>query len=390
MPSPDITPYVDLTIYDQQPDELYDAALDYARVAIPEWTPRAGTIEDALLQAAAGVSGELLAALNRVPSSVFEALLKLFGIERQTGTAATAEVRINLIDDLGHTIPAGTRFGWLDPNETEQTLYVFETTELITVAAPDDYVDVTLSGILLQQYPNLETGTVLRLLSGISFIEDAELLQDLEIGSIGETDAEYFTRAAAALNSYTQSLVLPDQFESYVLSNYSNVYRAKAYNLLDPADPEIATFAETPGYLTIYASGVDGASLTTESASAIVEDLQSKSVGGLVINVDPPTLVNINVTATVLVKVGYVGTTVVSNTETAISEYLGPNSWSWGETIYYNEMVALLDRVDGVERVVSLSLGVPSGGATVDGDDINFTNFGSLPVATSLITGQAY
>ena len=390
MASPDITPYVDLTVYDQQPTEIYDAAVDYARVVLPEWQPVNGSIEDAILQSAAGVTGELLAALNRVPSSVLEALLQLFGITRLTGEAPTVQVRITLIDDLGHTIPNGTRFGYLDTSDTDSVLYVFETTADITVNAPDTYVDTDVVGILLEEYPALDTGQELRLLSGLSFVESIELLEDLTVGSTGETDSEYFTRAMAVLNSYSSALVLPDQFESYVLSNYSNVYRAKAYNLLDPADNTIATFTESPGYITVYACGLDGASLSVSSASAIVEDVTSKCTGGLIVNVEAPTLAPITVTTTVLLASGYTAATVVTAVEDALAGYIGPNSWQWGDVIYYNEVISLIDQVAGVDRVVSLSLAAGDANSALNGNDLEFVKYGSLPVLTALVTGQAY
>lgn len=388
MASPDIKPYVDLTIYDQQPAEIYDAALDYGRVTIPEWTPQAGTVEDAILQAAAGVSGELLAALNRVPSSVLEALLQLFGITRLTGTAPTVDIRITFIDDLGHTVPAGTRFGYLDNNGGNSVLYVFETTTEAEAVSPSTYVDVEVSGILLEEYPFLESGTELRLLSGISYIENVELLADLTVGSLGETDSEYFTRAIATLNSYTSALVLPDQYESYLLTNYSTVYRAKAYSLLDPTNNNATVEPSDAGHLTVYACGIDGASLSTTAASAIVDDLTAKSVGGLIIDVEPPTLIPITVEATYVLKTGYSASDVTTAVGAALNNYLSVNSWPWKTTIYYYEIISVIDQVSGVERVETLTL-TGGAGTTVSGNNIDFNTYGCLPVPELLLTAQA-
>jgi hypothetical protein len=388
MASPDIKPYVDLTVYDQQPNEIYDAALDYGRAAIPEWTPQAGTVEDAILQAASGVAGELLAALNRVPSSVLEALLKLFGIDRLTGDAATVDVRITFIDDLGHTVPSGTRFGYLDNTGGDSVLYVFETTAEASAESPSTYVDVEVTGILIEEYPFIESGTELRLLSGISYIESVELLADISVGSIGETDEEYFSRGIALLNSYTSALVLPDQYESYLLANYSTIYRAKAYSLLDPSNNDATAEPSAEGYLTVYACGIDGASLSAQSASAIVEDLTAKSVGGLIINVEPPALIDVTVTTTYILKTGYNSGDVTTAVETALTNYLGPNSWMWKTTVYYNELISLIDQVPGVERVESLVI-TGGAGSTVSGDNLDFDAYGSLPVPTLLVTAQA-
>ncbi|MBM4210606.1 MAG: hypothetical protein FJ187_08665, partial [Gammaproteobacteria bacterium] len=55
MPSPDFSQYVDLTDFDVQPGDLYLDALEYARTSIPEFDPRPGTLEDAIMQAGAYV-----------------------------------------------------------------------------------------------------------------------------------------------------------------------------------------------------------------------------------------------------------------------------------------------------------------------------------------------
>lgn len=389
MPSPDITPYVDLTIYDQQPQDVYDAALDYARVSIPDWEPAAGSIEDAMLQAAAGVTGELLAALNRVPSSVLEALLQLFGITRITGVAPTALVRITFIDDLGHTVPYATRFGYLDTTDSDPILYVFETIEDVIVPQGFTSVDVNIEGILLEQYPSLLTGQDLRLLSGLSFIESIELSDNLDVGNSGETDEEYFSRAIALLNSYTSAIVLPDQYDSYILGKYSNIYRSNTYNLLNPTNENIVGFVESPGYVTVYACGTNGAAITSESALAIAEDVSSRAVGGLIVTVKSPNLVNVSIAVTVLLTAGSLSSTVETAVKAAIAGYVSPDSWPWENTIYYNELIALIDGVTGVDRVVTLTISAPSGGATLSGTDLAFTKFGSLPISTVTFTGQA-
>jgi len=51
MPSPDFSQYIDLTTDDRTAEDLYDEAVEYARIALPEFTPRVGTIEDSILQA---------------------------------------------------------------------------------------------------------------------------------------------------------------------------------------------------------------------------------------------------------------------------------------------------------------------------------------------------
>ena len=399
MTSPDITPYSDLTIYDQQPDQVYDTSIDYARVAIPEWRPVTGSIEDAIFQAASGVSAELLGAINRVPASILEALLKLFGIDRLTGTAPTGEVLIEFIDSFAHTIPRGTRFGWYDNSDLDNPiLYVFETIADVTSIEGESSAVAEIQGIQSVQYPDLQDGTPFRVLSGNSNIYRATLNNDLTAGADPETDSDYFTRAITLLRSYSAALVLPQQFESYMLSNYNAVYRAKAFSRLDPDSAEIANVLPVDGQLTIYACGLNGASLSYELTNQIESDLTDRAVAGLVIHVVPPLLVPIEVDAIVVVQPTYNATVVLNAVKKRLEEYLTPNYWSWGDQIFYNEVVNAIDAVPGVARVVDLALassvetedGTPLATTPLDTLDLAFTYYGSLPSASITVTGRTY
>ena len=393
MASPDITPYSDLTVFDKQPDEIYDDQIEYARVVIPEWTPVAGSVEDAVLQAAAGVTGELLGAINRVPSSVLEALLQLFEIERSTGSPPVANIHVDFIDDQDRKVPAGTRFGWLDTSTTNPQLYVFETQEEFIAAPQTTYVVVEAVGILRERYPDLDEQTSIRLLSNISYITRAYLEDDLNPGEDAESDQAYFTRAMAILKSHSSALVLPHQFETYIISEYTDVYRAKAFSRLNPANGDY--IAETlpesgNGHLTIYACGVNGASLSTQAASAIVEDVNDKCVGGLIIHVEPPHLVDIDVYAVVFVKPAFNGTVVLNAIENRLLEFLSANTWDWGDAIFYNDIVAVIEGVTGVDRLDELVIGADNDGATTIPGTLNlgFARYGSLPVPNITVTGR--
>lgn len=391
MASPDISSFVDPTIYDVQPADVYDASVEYARAALPEWTPTPGSIEDALLQSAAGVSGELLGALNRTTSSITEALLKLFGIERLSGTKPTATLRVRLSDELGHTLRKGTRFGWLDTSGTDPILYAFESTQDVTAVRLQDEIEVPVEGILNERYPLLEEGTPIRLLSGVSWIETVVLDDDLDPGLDPETDEQYFTRAIGKLASFTEALVLPHQFDQHLLATYRDVFRSKAFSRLDPTNDLIAETLPKNGYLTIYACGLGGASLTPEKTAAMEADLTQRAVAGLEINILPPHLVPIEVATTIICRAGFNATTVTREVKATLERYLTPDFWLWGDTIYYNEVVSLINSVTGVARVEDLSLYCGVDGATepVGTFDLGFARYGSLPVLTAIVTARA-
>lgn len=388
MASPDFSNYIDLTIYDAQPSDIYARAIEYAQTSLPEWNPAAGSVESAILQAGALMAGEVGGAINRLPNGVIEALLKLFGISRATGTLATGTVTITAIDTAGYSIPAGTRVGYLDSSDPlSPVLYTFDTVSEASIAQGSLTTEVDVEATVALVYPTLLNGQELQLLSQVPYIDSVELSADITVGADPEDDATYLARGIATLNSYTTALVLPSQIQQYVVTTYAEVYRCKVYSRLNPANNLLSDPPEN-GYVTIYASKLDGASLSAASASTIAEDVANRSTAGLNISVEAPTIINIDVDVTVNMKSGYGSTTVKSNVENALLKYLHPNYWDWSTSIYYNELVSLIDQVDGVDRVISLTLYDPVGGS-LSGNDVEFDAYGSLPLVVPNVTIQA-
>lgn len=388
MASPDFSSYIDLTIYDSDPETIYDNAVAYAQTAIPEWTPISGSVEDAIIQAGASYAAELGGSINRLPNGVLEGLLQLFGITRNTGTAPTGTLTINVIDDLGYTVPAGTRFGYLDTTDPENSvLYSFDTTQDVSISQGSTSASVAIVGTSLIQYPTLLSGTTLQVLSGVSYVNSATLASNISVGADPETDTEYLARAIAKLNSYSTAMITADQIQQYVLSAYSDVYRCKVYSRRNAA-ADNASAALQNGYVTIYACKQGGASLTATAASVIQTDVADKTVAGLSITCKAPPIVPVTVTATVKMASGYGQAAVSSNVSSALSSFLHPDYWPWGAAIYYNDIVSLIDQAIGVDRVVSLSITVASG-ATASGSDWVFDKVGALPLVTPNITVTA-
>ena len=376
MPSPDISPYYDVTLYDAAPEEIIAHAEEYARLVLPEFTRIPGSIEDAMMQAASSFTSDLKGSINRMTAGAVEVLLQLLGIERDSGTAATGSLTITVIDSLGHDIPVGTRFGYRDVSDpSKPVLYTFDTTTELSIPPGSTTGTVDILATLTREYPELLGGQVLQLLTPLSFVSTAVLATDLSQGADGEDDATYFARAIATLNSYSQAIVLPQQYDHFVLTNYTDVYRAKTYSRVNPAADTIAGWTAANGYVTIYVSKVGGASLTNTSRQAIEDDIADHATAGLNINVENAHLQSVPVAVSVTLKAGYNGADVIDAVETALNQYVQPDYWDWSSTIYRNELIALVDRVEGVDRVVT---------ATINGlsADYSFTKFGTLPVGS--------
>lgn len=230
MPSPDIRNYVDLTVFDLQPTDIYDAAVEYAATALPEWQPVPGSVEDALLQAASFMTGELVGAINRVPAGVVEALLKLYGVQRIAGQAPEGTVQFTLTNFNGATIPAETRVGFYDTTGDEPVLYVFETTASSSSAVNSNVVNAPIRGLTNTKYPSLLAGESLQLLSALSFVDQVTLVGNLDPGLDPEDDSGYINRATAVFGQLSEAVALPQQMDNHVLLTYPTVYRSKSYS----------------------------------------------------------------------------------------------------------------------------------------------------------------
>lgn len=110
MPSPDVSSYVDLTLFDVDSQQIYLNALEYARIALPEFQPVEGSIENVLLQAMALEVQDLATSINRLPSGIVQALLGILGIQRQDATFSTGVVRLESNVEYDYEVAAGVRF----------------------------------------------------------------------------------------------------------------------------------------------------------------------------------------------------------------------------------------------------------------------------------------
>lgn len=388
MTSPDVSRYIDLKVYDRQPIDIQNEAVEYARTALPDWLPVVASIEDALLQAASWMTGHLAGAINRLPSSVFEGLLQLLRINRVTGVAASGSVTVTTTNSFGHTLPVGTRLGYYDNADPDNPiLYTFDTVEELTIPLGQTSGSTQVTAALIGQYPALPAGTPLQVLTPTSFVQSATLATNLNPGTDGETDDEYFGRAVSILNSYSSALVLPAQYEQYLLSNYTSVFRCKAFTRVNPVNNNFTDALEN-GYLTVYACGPDGASIAPAAVTAIEQDLTNRSVAGLSIALRHPTIVPVTLATTVAYKVGSIPSVVKAAVEQALNEYLHPDWWDWNQYIYYNEVIARIDAVEGVERVVSLSIPVAAGTTDIGNSNLRFNKRGALPRVTASVVVQ--
>jgi len=233
MASPDFRPYVDLTLFDIQPRDIYDGAVENAQTIIPELQVRPGTLEDALFQAMSFVGGELVASLNRLPNGLMEGILNLMGFSRIQATYATGTATFTLVDSSGGTIRAGTQIGYTDDTEGFSTFHTFRTVEDVTIAPGNSTsaaVDI-IADAAGTKPSLLVSGLSMVVVSASNRILSAALASDVVSGVASESDISYFSRGASYLASLSSSLTTATQVRNYILTAYANAHRCNVYDL---------------------------------------------------------------------------------------------------------------------------------------------------------------
>lgn len=377
MTSPDVRPYVDLTLLDVTPDQLAEAAIAVLAGQLPGWQPREGNVEVMLLEANAAITAELVAAVNRMPGAVLETLLRLFGADRSLGYPATATVTVQMADALGHTLPAGTRFRLAIDDTVDPVDFALDNDLVIPGASSSGTAEVTA----LTATPNANgtaAATPLQILDPIGAVS-AVLASSPVGGSNPEDGAAFLERATALLGRLTSTLVLPDHFTARALEQAPTVYRATTIDRYD-ADTETA---DTNGHVTVAVAGPAGTEVDAGERETLRTLLAAQALASLTIHVIPATITPVAVYAHIAVKAGADPAATFAAVEAALEDYLNPDTWGWSGTVRRNELISVVDRADGVDYVVELY--------DAEGDpwvDLELTGVGNLVDAITVIASD--
>lgn len=356
--SPDLHPYVDLTLLDRTGRDIAVAALQDAASRMPGVVFREGMTEVATVEALAVVTAEQVTAINRIPNATTEGLVNLYGIVRDPGSPPRVSLLFTLIDTAGLTIPAGTEVV-LDAG-AGQALVIFTTDVDLVIAAGVDTGTVAATGLVntvaLNGLPS-GTGVLLRSAIPASSVVTSGAVAG---GEEPETDDAWFARAVARFDRLTETLLKPGQFALAALEQ-PGVFRALGLNRYNPAAGTGAP-GDHPGHITVAVLGLGGVALTAGAKSDILAALEEGSgveAGGaahLVVHVIDAMVTAVAVTVTVVRKATATVAEVQAAVTEALGDYLDPDSWPWAATVYRHELIALVDGVAGVERVQSIDV----------------------------------
>lgn len=230
MGSVDFSRYIDLTVDDKSPQEVYEEAVEYGRNTLPELNLRPGTLEDAMMQSFAYVGSTTIGAINRLPDGLMEGILRLHGLERLEATFATVDVEFTLAD-LGGSVPAGTTvlFNYDDGQTQEQ--YAFQTTEDVVAGVASYTVSALAESVTAGIIPNIPIGTNLVISEPSSTILSCSSTGTLTQGAGDETSEEFLSRGTTYLQSLSRVLATAAQVQNFILTTFLEVKRCRVYDL---------------------------------------------------------------------------------------------------------------------------------------------------------------
>lgn len=273
--SPDLSSFINLTLYDKDQQTLYEGAEAWMEARVPELILKEGNQEAVLLEALAQIVAEGVYALNRVPGTIVQILLQLFGIDRFDGAQPTCDITFTFADGTGYVIAAGTQ-AMLDLGSSTPPV-IFTTTVPAQAFPGDTTVTVTAVGDRFTVDANgVAAGTQLTLVVSDFFVNAAQLATSPSGGQDPEDTTTWLSRGITALRRLTSTLAIADSFTDAALQD-SAVFRAFTiddYNGgYDTPQNLVATPSASGGFLD--AGATYGVAVTAVTAAGETEVTQT-------------------------------------------------------------------------------------------------------------------
>jgi len=377
--------------FDTDPETLIDDTVAYLQSKVEDWEPADGNLDYWIIQAIASEAAELRDVASSVPETIYRTFgAELMGIVPTEEAFATGHTTWTVIDNKGYTIPDGTQVAIRDATGTMVPFSTFGD----TIIAPGS--TSTAAGAVLIEA--LEGGTeanalgsvggAVDLLDALTFVT-AITQTDVTSGGVDEeTDTDYLNRLTARLTTMAPRPILPRDF-SVLARDIPGVFRAVTIDGYNPAN---STYSNER-MVAVAAIDLAGANISIPVKAQLQAYLDAMREINFIVNVMDPKRTNISITYNVAPLAQFDPAQVVADTQASVTAFLNPIYWGaepslgdmfrWDDTtvVRYNEVVAVLDRTEGVKYVAAVLI---NGGAV----DVNLSAPASLPTLTS-VTGTA-
>lgn len=374
-------------------DRLQQEAYDYIQTRWPDWAPNESNLETWLIAACARMVAEAATVASDVPPAIFRYMGKsVLGFPSADPTPATVDSTWILSSNpAGRTIESGTLVGIED---ADSNIMMFEVVNAAVLAALDletDVGQVTLRARDDGVGGNSLGGAGIEAINveSLSWVDTILLAGPTAGGSDGETDEAYLDRLSAYLTLLTPRPVLPDDFALIAKNTAASQGLTVRVIALDGYDPIGATFDNEKTISLAVIDDVTGADVSGAVEAVILETLEGLREINFLIYVIPATRTTVDVTSVIVKKRGWDAASVQSDVESAINSFLSSANWGddidtntreWDrvDTVYWQDVSAVINNVRGVERHSLLTIGIDGGAQSEDDMPIA----GAAPLAT--------
>lgn len=351
MANPDLREYVDLTLFDVDPQDAFDDMVETATETLPDWVPAEGQTEVVLAELTALKVAEQRFAINRLPNGVAAALFGLLGVDLDPGVPPTATLRITIAGPGGVTIPAGTRVS-LDVPGREDPLVLATDTGLVFALGESERTVQATATESTDVANGLPAGTAAEVLDRVLYVETVTL-DEIDGGRDPETDTAWRTRAVQRLARLTETLVIPEHFTAAALER-ADVGRASTLDLYDP-DAGGAP-GDHAGHVTVALLGADGELLDEPTRDEIAAELQVRAGAHLAVHTIDATVTAVDVTVTVVRTDDTTDAIAEQAVLDALDALLDPLAWPFTSTVRRNMLLSVLGGLDPIAYVDTLDV----------------------------------
>ncbi len=350
-----------------EPDELAALAYDYLEAVFPGWDRSRG---DAMSQMVAA-HARLCAAENETASEMsYEALrwlaLWVDGLAPGLATSAQTTATVVAVDNLGYTVRDGDRFEIATSGDEGQVFVAVGDTTIPPLSTSTGVGEVVLIAEAAGAAGSgLPADSDVQPVDALAWIESVTL-EELTTGGVdAQTDDEHLSQWIALRALSHDTPILATDAAALVKALIPGVGRTLA---LDNYDPALGTFGHEK-YNPIAATDLVGEPLGSGVKALAVALLESRRTWGFHTDVINGTYSTVDVATAYSTHAGFDVPAADEVVIAALTTYLDPLVWStsansdgeeWNAKTHvrYLEAAAVIDRVEPVDEITSLKLGL--------------------------------
>ena len=363
---------------------------------VPGWIAHDGNLDTWLIEAFSESGAEIRSLAVDVPTSIFGTWgTRILNLPPRIAMSATGLATFTATDAMGYTVDPGTTFALA---RSGNDLVAYQTLQQAVIAPGSTTVtDVPFSAVETGYNGNGLSGEG-QMLDALRWVSSVTVPAQTQDGQDAERPEDYVDRLANLFPAVALRPILPLDFAILTLNLIPGVGRAVAMNLYDPT---LDTW-DNVRTVTVMVTKPDGTVCSAPMKSQTEAMLEALREINWVCHVIDPVYEPVAVGFDVVAFVGQDDTAVYDNCVADLTAYLQPYNYRLGEmspaiaggevinppvageiprrqVIYLNELIALLDRSLGVDRVV---------GVTINGAAADFTLTQSYSLPTpGAVTG---